>query len=274
MKIREIKNEIEALGFGDLREMTESLPLTLSRVMSIIEADHPRVVVAELPFFPKRSFESLGRMENGGVIEVAGGNLEFKLSGKGKYRIIKGDVSVEREFSTLSTLVSLDFPEGGSVVFGEGNFTVYDIRRCSPFPAPLSDAVTRLHGGYEVNLKVLFPNLVYLTATPTDSRGKSIPGMRPRGANSIFIPEGFLGTVILSYRKRFSLLDSVPQDDDELDAPEELLPLIALLSAYYLWLDDEPEKAEEYLKRYKELSASLKAAGYHGGQYKNESRWA
>ena len=55
---------------------------------------------------------------------------------------------------------------------------------------------------------------------------------------------------------------SEERPDAEITLATALLPLLPVLTAAYLWLDDEPEKAELYHRRYRELREdALSAAG-------------
>ena len=43
-----------------------------------------------------------------------------------------------------------------------------------------------------------------------------------------------------------------------LDIPSELEHLVALVTASYVWLDDDPEKAQYYMSLYREGMSALK----------------
>lgn len=278
MKIREIKNEIEALGFSGLAELSDSLIPTLNRCLSVIECAHPQVASATLPFFPKRSILQMGRINTeGSIIECPkGSHLSFSIQGEGSYRVVFGASEQVYDFKTLCRQVSLHFPEGGRVIFEEGSFTVFDISFTEPFPAPLSEGVTPLGSGYKIDLAAVMNDLLYLTEIPTDGYGRPIKGLCKISPTEITLPKGFSGSIILTYRRRLTPLDALAGDDLEIPLREELLPLLSLLASYYLWLDESPELAEDYRKRYEELSASIKAAEARVGSeaYLDLSRWA
>lgn len=278
MKIREIKNEIEALGFSGLAELSDSLIPTLNRCLSVIECAHPQVASMALPFFPKRSILQLGKITaEGSIIECpVGSHLSFSIQGEGSYRVTSGAAEQVYDFKTLCRQVSLHFPEGGRVIFEEGSFTVFDISFTEPFPAPLSEGVTPLGSGYKLDLAAVIPDLLYLTEIPTDTAGRPIRELRKISSTEITLPRGFSGTILLTYRKRLTPLDALAGDDGEIPLSEELLPLLSLLASYYLWLDESPELAEDWRKRYEELSASIKAAEAKrgSGAYLDLSGWA
>ncbi len=278
MKIREIKNEIEALGFSGLSELTDSLPATLNRCLSIIECAHPTVTSVPLPFFPKRSILQPGKITTeGSIIECPNdSHLSFSLQGEGSYKVVRGSEEQLFDFKSLCRQVSLSFPDGGRVIFSEGHFTVFDISFTEGFPAPLSEGVTPFGAGYKIDLARVISDLLYLTELPTDSYGRPIPGFRKISATEILIPRSFSGSILLTYRRKLTPIDTLEGDEAEIPLSEELLPLLPLLAAYYLWLDESPELAEDYRKRYEELSASIKAAKCSPGaaSYLNLSRWA
>ena len=51
--------------------------------------------------------------------------------------------------------------------------------------------------------------------------------------------------------------DSPAEDDTDIDLDEDLCALLPVLVASYVWVDDEPEKAQYYLMLYKERAADI-----------------
>ena len=47
------------------------------------------------------------------------------------------------------------------------------------------------------------------------------------------------------------------EDDDRLNVPDNLMPLVPLLSAHYIWLDDDITKAVTYWNEYDQLKDQI-----------------
>ena len=64
--------------------------------------------------------------------------------------------------------------------------------------------------------------------------------------------EGVYKVVYQRKPKRVEVPEYVNEDETVIDLDEELCTLLPLLIAYYIWVDDEPEKSEYYLTLYRE----------------------
>ena len=88
-----------------------------------------------------------------------------------------------------------------------------------------------------------------ITAPPKDSIGNVINGAYSDGL-FITLPDSFLGDAVITYR---SLPKALTQDDGDtvLDIPAYIEHLLPLLTAFFVHLDDDPEKAEAYMSIYR-----------------------
>ena len=80
---------------------------------------------------------------------------------------------------------------------------------------------------------------------------------------------------MLKYRCK-PLFDIDTELDGELDIDPECEHLLALLSASYIWLDDDAEKAQYYMSLYREGMASLKLYSTRcvNAEYEDVTGWA
>ena len=64
--------------------------------------------------------------------------------------------------------------------------------------------------------------------------------------------------------------------DSEVDIPREIEHLVPLLTAAYVWLDDDEEKASYYMAIYRENLASLKlySTSCKNNSYVDLTGWA
>lgn len=74
----------------------------------------------------------------------------------------------------------------------------------------------------------------------------------------MFLPNAETGTYIIDYRrkaKKFTENDF--ESEEEIDLDDDLSYALTLLVAYYTFLDDDAEKATQYLARYNEEKATI-----------------
>ena len=92
-------------------------------------------------------------------------------------------------------------------------------------------------------------NPLMITSPPKDTRGAVICGAYCDGL-SVTLPDSFVGKAVITYRV---MPKSVTLDDGEheIDVPPYLEHLLPLLTASFVLLDDDPEKADVYAQIYR-----------------------
>ena len=60
-----------------------------------------------------------------------------------------------------------------------------------------------------------------------------------------------------NYNPPYNQLSSESEDDDTINIPSEVEDLVSLLSAYYVWLDDDERKAVMYYNQYDDLKTAI-----------------
>lgn len=79
--------------------------------------------------------------------------------------------------------------------------------------------------------------------------------------NTLLFPRSIRGSFIVRYNKKPIEIDSTGANMDAvIDLDDELVALMPLLVAAYVWADDEPAKCEYYLSLYREQEAQIKSA--------------
>lgn len=100
------------------------------------------------------------------------------------------------------------------------------------------------------------PSPLIITSAPKDISGVIIPGAYTEGY-TVSLPESFSGEAVISYRPMPWEL-SVDSGEDEIEMPMHAYHLLPLLTAFFVFLDDDTEKAEYYLGLYKSESNKLR----------------
>lgn len=280
MTIRELKNDVEALGFSKLCELEEDFIYHVGRSLFFLHTSHPKICHAEVSHFPTSPiFRREGLVLQGGGAEISApqGRLTMKLQGEGEYTIEDGAKTKRVPFSAAFSQVEIDFSTGGRLVFSEGScFSAWDIEIYERPPIPCPDAWRRVGDFTEIDLGRLFSDMLYIVNFPTDKRQRQIPGLRVLSGTKILVPRGFRGVIYLDYRAKAEAPRVGVGEEAEIDISPELAPLLPLLCAHFIWLDSDPEKAATYLDSYEDLSRRIKAAREIKAEpsYKNTTRWA
>ena len=258
MTIRELKNDVEALGFSKLCELEDDLTYHINRALFLIHTSHPRLRHAEVSHFPTTPIfrrEGLVLQNGGAEISVPRGRLSMKLQGEGEYTIEDGAKTKKVRFSMAFSEVEIDFSEGGRLVFSsDSSFSAWDIEIYERPPIPCPEAWRRVGNFTEIDLKKLFSDVLYIVNLPTDKKQRQIEGLTVSDGSKILVPRDFRGVIYVDYRAKTAPMEVDVGEDAEIDISPELSPLLPLLCAHFIWLDSEPDKAKEYLAAYEDLS--------------------
>ena len=112
------------------------------------------------------------------------------------------------------------------------------------------------------------------TGEITDGEGRSLTEVRLLGTK-MFFRGGFCGEVILPYYRNLTV-PNLSAPDEPIDIPREYETLLPLLSASYILLDRDPEKAEYYGDAYRRALSEIKHKGVSGisNGYISVNGWA
>lgn len=261
MTYGEIKSEILALGFSDTELSDTAVALAVKRALGTAYTERGVISSAKLLIPRERRRELFFSLthEGGGkeTFPLYGKAYSMILSGKGEYKI-KDERGERREsFSSEKGTVKGFIHGVGEITFlGEFCYTVY---RLSTFDTKKSDRLEDIPSPSPVRVIDLPDQGIRLLGAASDIRDEC--GRRVDGAIAVgerlYLPESFSGELTISYR---AAPPDLPPDDKsrDVDIPEELAPLIPLLAASYVWLDDDPDKAQYYAARYREGMSALK----------------
>lgn len=262
MTIHDLKKEVEALGFSGISPDDDSLVCTVNRALKMIHTYHPKKKRGELGFFPEETILERDVMVGEGAeasLSVPAGHLTMTLQGEGKYTVRYGKKSFTSSFSCISSKVDISFPEDGEIIFSEDStFCAWNIRAYKRSAFPYDDALDVSGDHLTLDLRRIFPDLLYLLDTPSDISGREIRGILINDPSHVSIPKEYRGVISFSYRAAAEEISEDSGDEDKIDISDELSPLLPLLVTYFLWLDDEPNIAKEYLREYERLSLDVK----------------
>ena len=208
----------------------------------------------------------------------AAGAYYFEATGTGECTVCVKDATVVHRFAneptprafagTVSGSVTLTFSAADdceirdfgvyeietSAPVGGGRFVGYALgERLSDF-ALLAEPPARLQNG------------VYLPLSD---------GYYLEDGNRLYLDRALSGDYRIRYRKRAPTVTEETDDESELPLDRDLAELAPLLIAYYLLLDDDPDKALAYLVLYREQANAIRQSDprTRAGGYYSTNNW-
>ena len=179
--------------------------------------------------------------------------FSFRSTGVGSVTVRETGKEHTLTFSGLSS-VTKEFLHGdGELIFkGEYSFTVTELAIFGEIVSGSTEDIPVADMPREYDMAALVEGFISLAAPPSDSFGRIISGASLCG-DLLTVPSDYSGDVCLICKRGREL-----SEEGELDIPAECEPLLALLTASYYWLDDDPEKAQYYRSLYHEGMNTLR----------------
>lgn len=275
MTVKDLMSEVAALGFES--EIEPDIAFTSAATRAIRHIFTDRAVTKNLRLFPRAvgSTFYIERLTHNAGKDISllleGRAYSFKLSGCGSFTVgtevhpFDTDGAVFRGFCNM----------GDSLTFsGDFLYTVYDF---SVFSERVSDNISDIPIKGEpivYDMMKLTDDFLAFSGPIRDGRGRSINGARFEGS-LVYLPEGTSGAVVVNYRRAPRAITGF-DTSEEIDIPTEAMALLPLLTASYLWLDDDQAKAEYYMQLYQAEISSLRRyiSPSQSSAYEIPNRWA
>ena len=274
MTLFELKKEVAALGFEPGADTDAILISAANRALAMISSELPVLKTLRAPacaHAPRYYLEMLHH-EAGERIELSlsGKGYTFYLSGKGKFTEISDSGRIVREFDTpLSEYRGLINGSVRLVFEGDGD---YDLLELSVYDVLIGEGLEGIPKNSENRIipDRLTDDFAAFAEGPRDSRGRLIEGARFDG-REIVLPTGSRGIVTVRYESKPKRITA---DTTVIDLNADAIYLLPILTAYFVWLDDEPRLAESYLDLYHKLVAIAKRRSAPcSAEYTDVTRW-
>ncbi len=108
----------------------------------------------------------------------------------------------------------------------------------------------------EFDISKYISDFLFATKMPFDISLNQIKGASVIG-NSLFVPADFCGTLFIRYKPIFKNL-TLDDLDTDIQISKKCEHLCPILTASYIWLDDDSEKAAYYMQIYREEASKIK----------------
>ena len=278
MTLRELSDEICALGFENYAKPDASLVFAARRALTAIYGELRITGATKLHVTAKLPSSKVARLHHkGGGVEtlpLSGKAYAMTASGIGCITVFDGANSSNIKFNSDSKLIRGFLKYGGRAVFsGDSSFDVYNI---VTFNEVFGENVASIPDGdshIRINVRERVGNFLGFLSPALDSNGDIIKSAVLDGG-TITLPAAYDGEINIEYR-RLPELPSLSALDAQIDVPKEYEMLLPLLTAFYVLLDDDEEKAEIYKKSYLEMLTCIRKGTYSlaGSGYADVNGW-
>lgn len=261
MTLRELTAEVAMLGFDPSIQMDEAMLFATRRGLSTLFCElnltksEKFFVTARLPLTKITKFYHKG----GGAeaLPLRGSVYSMRVSGEGQVSIYDGALLQKHTFNTPSKRISGFLKGEGEAVFeGKLSFVITDIVTYDECFESNTEDIPDGSGRIKYDLLKMYGDFFKFASFPTDEFGEKIKGAEICGG-TLYIPDNYQGEVNITY-SRAPFQPSLDLADEELDLPREYSPLLPLVVASYILLDDDDEKAEIYKAKFFELLRNMK----------------
>ena len=261
MKLKELLKEVTALGFEDESELNDSFIFAANRALRNLYNELCQIT--EKTFFTEKieidSYIKEYSHTSTEVYEITahGTALSFKYFGEGRMNISIGEVTKNYEFQGSGALREL-LPKGNVTISfeGESDYKIKDFVVYKNFFDSDVERIPLYNEKRRFSLPSMIKDFISVSKEPEDKSGKKINGAEVI-SDYLFLPSDFSGTVNVYY-KRLAKRLTVDDLDCEIDIAEKYNHLLALLTASYIWLDEDSEKAEYYMMLYRDEVAYIR----------------
>lgn len=254
-------NDVAYLGFENYVENEEIFFSAANRALSLIYVDRPVSDTAVITVKGPRISVLREYIEHfsGDVIDIpfSGMTLSFRTSGSGYCVVSDPTGSNNINFSGTNQL-SKQFIYGDGKISFRGDF-YYVIRHFAVYKDQISNSsvdIPEFLPYREIKPSDYCDNFRAFAGLPHDINGSPIECAKLVDGR-VRLPSDYRGELYLTYYRSPAPLD-IDDYDSEIDISKECEPMLPLLTASFMWLDDDAAKAQYYMSLYRDLMANVK----------------
>ena len=262
MTLNELKNDVARLGFESYIEDEACFIASANRALSLIYVDRPVSKTAILSFSGPRASRVREFIEHRSGEEItlsfSGKSISFRSSGTGTC------VITDNTGSNLIPLTSdgqrtRQFLHGSGTVTFKGDY-YFTISNLAVFDDLISSKLTDVPE--YTPYRELYPEeccegFRAFVGYPRDKNGNIVEAVS-LSDGKISAPFNFRDEIYLTYYRVPKLIKENSPASTVIDISEECAPMLPLLTASFMWLDDDAGKAQYYMSLYRDMIANVK----------------
>ena len=261
MYLNDLKENVAHLGFESYIEDADLFIASANRALSLIYIDRP--VSKTAPIILSGPKVTLARefIEHPSGVDVTipfeGKALSFQSTGTGTC-IITDNTGSNTVPLSIKNQLTKQFIRGKGQITLSGNF-YFTICNFAVFDDVLSNSSSDIpmYTPYrELNPKDWCKDFRSFCAPPCDKYGNPIDSIKLADGR-IITPYNYRGEIFLTYYRTPTLISS-EASNVVIDVSGECEPLLTILTAAFMWLDDDAAKAQYYMSLYRDLVANIK----------------
>ncbi len=261
MTLNELKAEVCALGFERAIELDSSFVSSVNRSLAQIFTE--RNVISNMKVECRKAKYQLyvnKYLHSGSESKEFCGSAKafiFRSFGTGKMTLTDDFGIREYEFSGNGTVTKgFVFGEANLVFKGEFCYSIYDLTLFSEIFSDNPKDIKLPFDNYEFDGKEYDNRFISFSSFPTGNNGELLYDVTATSKH-LTVPYHYEGIVNISYKRSCETL-TLNDGEKEIDLPVECEHLLPLLTASYVWLDDDAGKSQYYYNMYREGMTATK----------------
>ena len=261
MKLNELKKDVAMLGFeNDVED--DVFVASVNRALGLLYTDRPvsKTIIVHFDAPKIAMKKEFIEHHSGEVITLPtnGKCLSFRTTGEGECSIREGSYGGSYvAFSTKNQLTKRQLRDHGTITFsGEYYYTVSNLVVFEDITSS-SQLDIREYSPRKEALPTDYCNDFRAFAGPPRTADGRIVEEAELRDGRISVPYEYAGDIYLTYYRAPTKITSTAIDVT-IDVSEECAPLLPILTASFLWLDDDAAKAQYYMNLYRDSIANIK----------------
>lgn len=261
MTLNELMADVLQLGFESYIENEEAFIYASNRALSLIYVDRPVSDIAKITFSGPRVTVAKNFIEHGSdesiTIPIKGKCLSFRSTGNGMCVLtdVRGSTKIPL---VMPDQLTKQFIHGDATVTFSGSyyFTVSNLAVFADTVSNNQSDIPEYKPYVEICPEDYCRGFRAFASLPTDAQGRTVESIRLEDGK-LRAPFDYRGELYLTYYRAPAPITNEDYDA-RIDVSDECAPLLPILTASFMWLDDDAGKAQYYMSLYRDLAANIK----------------
>ena len=261
MTLNELKNDVANLGFESFIEDESCFIASANRALCMIYTDRPVNKTASLSFRGPRAtlVREYVEHQSGATINIpfTGKSLSFRSTGRGTCTITDRTGSNTVPLNNTNQLTKQFIYGSGTISFsGDYYFTVSHLAVFDDIISNNTPDIPEYTPYRELNPEEYCNDFRAFCDQPRDKTGSPIEAIKLVDGR-LRVPYDFRGELYLTYYRTPAPINS-ESPNSPIDISSECEPMLPLLTAAFMWLDDDAAKAQYYMSLYRDMIANVR----------------